>query len=330
MVSFQAIKTLLAQNSNAAVAVAKYRIHPQPIVDSFKLPTIRIEPTKIPVRQATAATVAVATVAVPKARAPSPVRSEASEEALPPPTRMMARAEVERSPRVEVPQQALSQETRIPTPPTPSEPATRKARFVDPICIGIEDQDVMYSIANRNTQQSLECEEARRLEARIGELYKEESGRSRGWVKTKLEAFFLPRAAVGARVQAKDAFAWEKIWEDKEASAILDFVCLAKGIRLAVWKEERVIGLWPAADSSKGDKQIPLHHVGNVGMGGDVKVALQKGWKLVAPLSVEHGLEKLSLDELDGLAEKMGITIPSGKKVEKVRVLASARMAMRM
>ncbi len=323
---------MLAQNSNAAVAVAKYRIHPQPIVDSFKLPTIRIEPTRIPVRQVSAATATAATAAVvatvPKARAPSPVRSEASEEALPPPTRMMVRAEV----AAEVPQQALLQETRIPTPPpTPSEPSVRKARFVDPICIGIEAQDAMYSIANRNTQQSLECEEARRLEARISELYKEESGRSRGWVKTKLEAFFLPRAAVGARVAAKDAFAWEKIWDDKEASAILDFVCLAKGIRLAVWKEERVIGLWPAADSSKSsDKQIPLHHVGNVGMKGDVRTAIQTGWKLVAPLSVEHGLEKLTLDELDGLAEKMGIAIPSGKKVEKVRALASARMIMRI
>ena len=326
MVSFQAIKTMLAQNANAAVAVAKYRIHPQPIVDSFKLPTIRIEPTRIPVRQAVAATAAVVAT-VPKARAPSPVRSEASEEALPPPTRMMVRAE---APPLVV--EAPRQETRIPTPPpTPSEPSVRKARFVDPICIGIETQDAMYSIANRNTQQSLECEEARRLEARISELYKEESGRSRGWVKTKLEAFFLPRAAVGARVAAKDAFAWEKIWDDKEASAILDFVCLAKGIRVAVWKEERVIGLWPAADSSKGgDKQIPLHHVGNVGMKGDVRAAIQAGWKLVAPLSVEHGLEKLTLEELDGLAEKMGITIPSGKKVEKVRALASARMTMRL
>jgi hypothetical protein len=192
----------------------------------------------------------------------------------------------------------------------------------------------MYSIATHNVQQSLECEEARRLEARIGELYKEESGRSRGWVKTKLEAFFLPRAAVGSRVNAKDAFAWEKIWTDKEASAILDFVCLSKGIRLAVWKEEKVIGLWPAADSSKvaASKDIPLIHVGNVGNVGNRNIAeaIQQGWRLVAPLSVEHGLEKLTLDELDGLAEKMGITIPSGKKMDKVRALASARMALRI
>jgi hypothetical protein len=206
----------------------------------------------------------------------------------------------------------------------------QRTRFVDPICLAIERTDAMYFIANRVNQQSLECEEARRLEARIGELYKEESGRSRGWVKTKLEAFFLPRAAVGSRVHMKEAFAWENIWTDKEASAILDFVCLAKGIRLAVWKDsEKVIGLWPAADSSKVTDSIPLIHVGHVGKCG-IDVAIQQGWRLVAPLSVEHGLEKLTLDELDGLAEKMGITIPSGKKTEKVRALASARMLMRI
>jgi hypothetical protein len=334
MVSFQSLKTALSQNPHATIEVLSHRLLPQPIVESFKLPTIRIAPTIIP-RFSSVQSVQKPKVTTPP-RAPSParsVRSDTSEYALPPPTRIIRTPKI-----VEVVEVAALVPSPAPAPAlapaSVAEPASgrqTRIRFVDPICLAIERTDSMYSIATHNVQQSLECEEARRLEARIGELYKEESGRSRGWVKTKLEAFFLPRAAVGSRVNAKDAFAWEKIWTDKEASAILDFVCLAKGIRLAVWKEDKVIGLWPAADSSKVTvgKDIPLVHVGSVG-NRNVAAAIREGWRLVAPISVEHGLEKLTLDELDGLAEKMGIAISSGKKGDKVRALASARMAMRI
>jgi hypothetical protein len=182
----------------------------------------------------------------------------------------------------------------------------------------------MYSIANGNIRQQLECDEARRLEGRIASLYKEASGRSRGWVKTKLEAYFLPRAAVGSRVYAKDVFDWSKIWE-KEGSAILDFLCLAKGIRLAVWREaDKVIGIWPAADN--GD--LPLYHVSSGGILLGTRNILQPGWRLQAPYSVEHALEKLSLEELDNVAEKLSVVLPA-KKAEKVRKLAETRMRMR-
>ena len=187
----------------------------------------------------------------------------------------------------------------------------------------------MYAIANSNTKQQLECDEARRLEAQIAKLYKEESGRSRGWVKTKLDAYFLQRAAVGSRVYPKDAFDWSKIWE-KEGSAILDFLCLAKGIRLAIWRDaDRVVGLWPAADSSNGIL-APLYHMTSGGALLADRDILQSGYRLVAPYSVEHALEKLSLDELDTVAEKMGVVLPSSKKAEKVRTLASERMRLRL
>jgi hypothetical protein len=324
MVSFQSLQTVLSKNPNGTVNVPNYRLLPQPIVESFKLPTIRIAPDVIP-------------RAVSKIRASSPVHSvrsvhsDASDDALPPPTRMLP---VAAKVAVAVAVEPLVSKVVVPSVDVPETSTTngdiQRTRFLDPICLAIERTDAMYSIANRNVQQTLECEEARRLEARISELYKEESGRSRGWVKTKLEAFFLPRAAVGSRVASKDAFVWEKIWTDKEASAVLDFICLAKGIRLAVWKDsEKVIGLWPAADSGKLTGSIPLINVGNVGK-CSIHGAIQQGWRIVAPLSVEKGLEKLTLDELDGLAEKMGITIPSGKKTEKVCALASARMLLRI
>ncbi len=162
MVSFQAIATALSHNAHAAFQVATYRVRPQPIVGSFKLPTIRIEPTVIPVLKRSREPLREAL------REPSPVRSEASEEALPPPTRIMPTKPIV-SPTPPTPPTS-------PTPPAPPTPPRempeRRARFTDPICLGIERVDAMYAIATANVQRALECEEARRLEGRIGELYK--------------------------------------------------------------------------------------------------------------------------------------------------------------
>ncbi len=212
---------------------------------------------------------------------------------------------------------------------------------MDPVCIAIEHRDPMYAIANTTHQHAMEAEEARRLEARLPTLYKEESGRSRGWVKTKLEAFLLPRAAVGSRV--KDTFDWGKIWTDKEASATLDFLCLAKGIRLAVWCDaEKRVGLWPAADAASASASAsvataaaqPLYHVTHLGAPLGERDILGRvesaGFKLLAPLSVEHALEKLSLTDLDTVAQKMGIHALAGKKGERVKALASLRMLLRL
>lgn len=199
----------------------------------------------------------------------------------------------------------------------------------------------MYAIANANARLSIECEEARRIEGRLADLYKNESGRSRGWVKCKLEAFLQPRATQGGRCRGAGAatFDWAAIWTDKEVSATLDFLCLAKGIRLAVWNDAtRTVGLWPAADASsdsRGTITIPLYHCTATGvmLHADREARTlppPAGWSLVAPLSVEHGLEKLTLGDLESLAERMSLVLPAGKKQDKVRFLASARMRMRI
>jgi hypothetical protein len=203
----------------------------------------------------------------------------------------------------------------------------RKERgSVDPVCIGIEVRDTMYAIATPSVKQSIECEEARVIEGKLDELYKSQNGRSRGWIKTTLVEFIVPRAAAGGRVPFKQAFNWSAIWTDKKTSAALDFVCLAKGIRLAVWHEaDKTVGIWPAADSGTNP---PLFHVSSGGVPLNKKTLFEDGWTLRAPLSVEHALEKLSLSELDTLAEKLGTTV-FGKKAERVRTLASTRMRLR-
>jgi hypothetical protein len=204
---------------------------------------------------------------------------------------------------------------------------------MDPICIGIESRDAMYSMASSNVRQSIECEEARAIEGLLAELYKSESGRSRGWTKTKLEEFLVPRAAVGGRIAAKQAFDWSKIWSEKTESAILDFLCLAKGIRVAVWNTvQNTVGVWPAADRTSSTKTPTLYHVSLNGAPisnrslNDVLAA-----NVIAPLSVEHSLEKLSIGELDDLAGRLGMTTPLiGKKTDKVRAIATFRTKQRL
>lgn len=206
----------------------------------------------------------------------------------------------------------------------------RQGRPQDPICIGISQRDPMYEIASPSVKQSIEAEEARLIEAKIAELYKSESGRSRGWTKTYLEAFIQPRVSTGGTLHPKQQFPWGSVFTDKQVSAALDFLCLAKEIRLAVWNDdERCVGIWPAADHSESKQSVSLYHVDKRGAPLQKTSPFEAGWCLRATLSVEHGLEKLSIDELDSLAEKMGIEL-SGKKTERVRTLASARTKQRL
>ncbi len=205
-----------------------------------------------------------------------------------------------------------------------------KQRPQDPICIGISQRDPMYEIASPAVKQSIETEEARIIESKISDLYKSESGRSRGWTKTQLEAFIQPRVSSGGSLLPKQQFPWDVVFTDKQASAILDFICLAKGIRLAVWNDtERCVGIWPAADLSESKQTPLLYHVDKRGSPIQKSSVFETGWSLRAAMSVEHGLEKLSIDELDTFAEKMGIEL-SGKKAERVRTLAAARTRQRL
>ncbi len=203
----------------------------------------------------------------------------------------------------------------------------------DPICIGISLRDPMYEIASPNVKQSIEVEEARMLEEKIGTLYKEESGRSRGWVKSALEAFFQPRSASGGSVYAKQAFDWSKIGSDKDVSAILDFICISKGIRLAVWNSaEHRVRIWPAADRSDAKETPPLLHYSSEGRPLSQKTSVfETGWTLSSALSVEHTLTKLTLAELASVAEKMGMNtgILSAKKSERVQQIADERARLR-
>jgi hypothetical protein len=223
-------------------------------------------------------------------------------------------------------------------------PATAK-HIIDPIVIGLERRDPLYTGAPLRTQRAIEQEEATRLEASLDELYRSQSGRSRGWTKVGLEAMFKPRCASGGDIaaldRAKKAFLWAVVYDDKPTSAFLDYVCVAKQIRVALWfeKEKRVV-LYPAADIP--DSSPPLYHLDSTGrMRTDATTAemseekllefcAASGWTLLPPHSVLHTLQSLTLSELENVGRGLGMAEVVGSKAERIAAIAAYKLRLRL
>jgi hypothetical protein len=221
------------------------------------------------------------------------------------------------------------------------EPKTSK-RAVDPLVVGI--QDVMYIHATYRVQYQIECEEAVRLETEMPIVYKSQCGRSRGWTKTNLEILIKPRCAIGGNLRdldkAKATFHWNLVRTDKYQAAFLDFVCIAKKIRIAVWfTDEKRVVLYPAADHTDSlDSELPLHHVTSSGFerhglrtGAELsKFCATNNWVLVPPASVYHAMSHLKLDELANVARSLGMGDMEGNKQERVERIVSYKLHQRL
>ena len=221
-----------------------------------------------------------------------------------------------------------------------------KAPIVDPIVLGIEEIDILYNDVPKTIKKQKEIEEALRIEERIGELYKSQGGRSRGWTKALLELAIKPRCASGGDLyelkSSKSVFLWQMASSDKATSAVLDFMCVAKQIRVVLWNDEtRQLLIFPAADyiGEEMNKTIPLYNISNTGQrlksglnSGPalVKFAEDEGWTLLPPHSVIHSLEKLTLAELASIGEKLGMGVVEGSKVERIAAIASFKLKARL
>jgi hypothetical protein len=187
----------------------------------------------------------------------------------------------------------------------------------------------------------MEITEAQRLEALMNEVYSKESGRSRGWTKTGLEQMLKARCASGGNIKelerARVSFPWKLIRDDKLASAFLDFVCVCKQIRVAVWDTEaKIVALYPAADPvSKPAATYSVYHVnfnGELMFGSSdlIKLCDSNKFVLMPPLSVLKSLSGLTLDELANVASQLGMSAVEGNKAERVAAIASFKVRSRI
>jgi len=255
--------------------------------------------------------------------APAPSRSEASRKVVQP---------------IEPPPEVLSHKS--------SSHLSWGKHLVDPIVLGIDKVDILYNDVPKTMKKQKEIEEALRIEERIGELYKSQGGRSRGWTKALLESAIKPRCASGGDLyelkSSKSVFLWQMVGSDKPTSAVLDFLCVAKQIRIALWSEDaKTMLIFPAADyiGEEAKTDIPLYNISDTGLllksglytgAALVKFAQDEGWTLLAPHSVIHSLEKLTLAELASVGEKLGMGVVEGSKVERIAAIASFKLKSRL
>lgn len=226
------------------------------------------------------------------------------------------------------------------------EPKTMKYE-VDPIVIGIEHQECLYDSAPNVIKKQMECAEAQRIELVMDSLYKSQGGRSRGWTKAGLETLLKPRCASGGTIReldiAKRAFPWPIIDHDKLASAFLDFLCVAKKIRVAVWyvDEKRVL-VYPAADqmdlTEDAAVAYPLYHVNSAGKPRSgfksvkefLKFCKDNNYTVLPPTSVMSALSGLTLTELASVGTKLGMASVEGSKTERVAKIATYKLLSRL
>jgi hypothetical protein len=218
------------------------------------------------------------------------------------------------------------------------------ARQIDPIVLGVAD--ILYEQAAPTTKKQMECEEAQRIEGMLSSLYASEGGRSRGWTKVGLEAILKPRCSSGGDLYAldksKSAFPWQLIRTDKTASAFLDFVCVAKKIRIAIWfMDEKSVFVYPAADKMGDvDVEYPLFHVSSNGFRmtrGNIPsckelipVCESESVSCFPPYSVAHSLANLTISDLNSIAMKLGMDEMTGTKAERLEKISQYKLRQRL
>ena len=355
MVSWNQVQRAISENAERTFMVQAL-LYECPGVTYERFPIVRLQasPTPAPQLQISSeeeedliqppppASRTTITISVP--RAESPAFLEPSPK-LPSPKRVAPSASSGPSPTsapsVTAPAPSVTAPAPSVTAPALFEPKTTK-RAVDPLVLGI--QDVMYSHATYRVQYQIECEEAVRLETEMPIVYKSQCGRSRGWTKTNLEILIKPRCAIGGNIRdldrAKAAFHWNIVRTDKYQAAFLDFVCIAKKIRIAVWfTDEKRVVLYPAADHTDSlDADISLFHVTSSGFerhglrtGAELsRFCAAHNWVLVPPASVYHAMSHLKLDELANVARSLGMGDVEGNKQERVERIVSYKLHQRL
>lgn len=331
MVIWSALAASLHKNPHLSFSLVAIEAI-EPVFEKFKLPKFEtIEPLRFVIEKPeTVAAAKPETVAVAK---PAPVatdsQNEEEEEIILPPPPMITPKKVEPvipSHPVQPAKYTLPKETNI---------------EVDPIIVGIELEEPLYKDAPQNTRAATEREAAARYEACFNEIYKAEGGRNRGWIKGKMEALLKPRVASGGNIReldrAKAAFTWSLAIEDKALSSFLDFICLAKRIRIAMWCD-KIVHIYPAADRHDTEDEIPLYHVSEKGKlmngprNGEMLYKIADVHKLtVMPcLSVIYALSRLTIDELEKVGLGLGMATVEGKKNERVAAIAAYKLRKRL
>ena len=101
----------------------------------------------------------------------------------------------------------------------------------DAVSASLWIRDPLYRMATTSIRRSMEMEEAAYLLHASETAWKQHNGRVRGWVRKHLEEDLRLRAGGGE--PAPDA--WESVRTTKRAALLLDYVCVLRSLRMALW-----------------------------------------------------------------------------------------------
>jgi hypothetical protein len=116
----------------------------------------------------------------------------------------------------------------------------------DGVALSLWIQDPLYRIASGSIRRSMEMEEAASLLQASEAAWKSHNGKIRGWVRKHLEEDLRLRAGGGDA--APDA--WTSVKTNKRAALLLDYICVMRGIRVALWyPDQKAVTVVPLSGS---------------------------------------------------------------------------------
>jgi len=101
----------------------------------------------------------------------------------------------------------------------------------DAVSLALWVREPLYRVATGAIRRSMEMEEAAFLLNNSEIAWKQHNGRVRGWVRKHLEEDLRLRAGGGDPTPD----AWDTIRTIKRAALLLDYVCIMRGLRVALW-----------------------------------------------------------------------------------------------
>ena len=162
---------------------------------------------------------------------------------------------------------------------------TEDTTFVisDAVSLALWIRDPLFRTATASVRRAMEKEEAAALIHASETAWKERGGRQRGWVRKHLEEDLRSRSA-GAN-PAPDA--WETIRTVKRAAQLLDYICVMRSMRLALWWPDQhvftVIGAGPTLfQINCSSSRLMLSPEGDYKMAADI-------WKPMAVRAAATG-----------------------------------------
>jgi hypothetical protein len=114
----------------------------------------------------------------------------------------------------------------------------------DAVALSLWIHDPLYRTASAGVRRAMEAEEATALLNASEEAWRSHNGRVCGWVRKHLEEDL--RARSGSADPAPDF--WESVRSQRRAALLLDYVCVMRSIRVALWwPEHKTVTVIPAA-----------------------------------------------------------------------------------